>query len=109
MADYDDRVEVPQGAPCQVILPDHPIGSAWPGQAPALLGYNKVEARPEADVVATVGDDVLVASWEVEAGRALVWTSDIGPHWCPDEFLTWDGFSPVVGSMLRWLGAQGRS
>ena len=65
-----------------------------------------VHARPEADVVATVADDVLVASWEIDKGRSLVWTSDIGPHWCPDEFLAWEGFAPVVGAMLRWLGAD---
>ena len=51
--------------------------------------------RPDADVVATVGDDVLIATMEVEQGRSLVWTSDIGPHWCPEEFLAWDGFAPA--------------
>ena len=106
MFDYDDRAEVPQGAACRVTSPEHPVGQAWPGHAPDLLGYNVVRARPEADVVATVGDDdVLVASWEVGEGRSLVWTSDIGPHWCPDEFLAWEGFGPVVAAMLRWLGA----
>ena len=109
MRDCDDRAEVPEGARCRVTAPEHPIGQAWPGDAPDLLGYNVVHARPEAEVVATVGDDVLVAGWEVGEGRALVWTSDIGPHWCPDEFLAWDGFAPVVGAMLRWLGADGNA
>lgn len=105
MLDCDDRVEVPEGGRCRVTAPEHPIAEAWAGDAPDLLGYNVVHARPEADVVATVCDDVLVASWEIDEGRALVWTSDIGPHWCPDEFLAWEGFAPVVGAMLRWLGA----
>jgi uncharacterized membrane protein len=107
MLDCDDRAEVPEGGRCQVVAADHPVGQAWTGQAPDLLGYNVVEARPEADVVAKVNDDVLIASWQVEQGRSLVWTSDIGPHWCPEEFLGWDGFAPVVGAMLRWLGAGG--
>ncbi len=107
MLDCDDRAEVPEGGRCQVTAPEHPVGQAWPGESPHLLGYNVVQARPEADVVATVNDDVLVASWQVGEGRSLVWTSDIGPHWCPDEFLAWEGFAPVVGAMLRWLGADG--
>lgn len=105
MCEGDDRIESPEGAACRVTSPDHPIAQAWPGEAPHLLGYNLVTARPEADVVATVGDDVLIASWQVGQGRALVWTSDIGPHWCPEPFLAWEGFAPVVGAMLRWLGA----
>ncbi len=53
-----------------------------------------------------MGDDVLIATREVGAGRSLVWTSDIGPHWCPEDFLAWDGFAPLVGGMLRWLAAR---
>ncbi|MEP7088940.1 MAG: glutamine amidotransferase [Nocardioidaceae bacterium] len=109
MLDCDDRAEVPQGASCRVTAPEHPIARAWSGESPDLLGYNVVTARPEADVVAVVGDDVLIATWDVEQGRSLVWTSDIGPHWCPEEFLAWDGFASVVGGMLRWLGADADS
>ncbi|WP_127126957.1 glutamine amidotransferase [Georgenia sp. SYP-B2076] len=105
MLDCDDRVEVPQGAGPVVTLPDHDIGRRWPGGAPPLLGYNKVEAKPGADVVATVNGDVLIATAQVGQGRTLVWTSDIGPHWCPEDFLRWPGFDGVVGGMLRWLGA----
>jgi uncharacterized membrane protein len=103
----DDRAEVPQGGRCTVVDADHPIGRAFRGDVPDLLGYNVVTARPEAEVVAKVEDDVLIAGWQVEQGRSLVWTSDIGPHWCPEEFLAWDGFAPLVGAMLRWLGAGG--
>ena len=63
-------------------------------------------AKPDAQVVATVDDDVLIATREVGQGRSLVWTSDIGPHWCPTEFLEWEGFAPLVGAMLSWLGAE---
>lgn len=104
MLEGDDRAETPQGASPEVVLPDHPIARAWTGQAPDLLGYNLVTARPEAEVVATVAGDVLIATMEPGEGRSLVWTTDIGPHWCPTPFLGWDGFAPVVGAMLRWLG-----
>jgi len=104
MLDCDDRAETPQGAPLEVVMAEHPVGRAWPGKSPDLLGYNLVNARPEADVVATVAGDVLIATMEPGEGRSLVWTSDIGPHWCPDPFLKWEGFAPVIGAMLRWLG-----
>lgn len=105
MLDCDDRAEKPQGAACRVVAPDHEIGAAWSGTAPALLGYNVVTAKPDAQVVATVDDDVLIATGEFGAGRSLVWTSDIGPHWCPEDFLSWEGFAPVMAAMVRWLGA----
>ncbi|GAA2502416.1 glutamine amidotransferase [Terrabacter carboxydivorans] len=105
MLTSDDRAETPQGAVCRVVAPEHEIAAAWPGESPQLLGYNVVTPKPDAQVVATVDDDVLIATREFGQGRSLVWTSDIGPHWCPTEFLDWDGFAPVVGSMLRWLGA----
>ena len=105
----DDRVEAPQGAPVVLTEPGHPIADGWgqlAGSAPALLGYNLVTPREDASVVATVDGDVLVATREVGRGRSLVWTSDIGPHWCPEEFLAWEGFAPLVGGMLRWLAGR---
>ena len=109
MLPSDDRVEAPQGAPISVTQPDHPVAAGWAeraGSAPVLLGYNFVTPVDDASVVATVGDDVLIATREVGKGRSLVWTSDIGPHWCPEELLAWDGFAPMVGGMLRWLAAR---
>ncbi|WP_341242775.1 glutamine amidotransferase [uncultured Nocardioides sp.] len=106
MLDADDRVEAPQGVAMTVTDPTHPVAAGWAEQAasaPTLLGYNVVRPREDATVVATVDDDVLVATREVGEGRSLVWTSDIGPHWCPEDFLAWDGFAPLVGGMLRWL------
>ncbi len=109
MLESDDRVEAPQGAPVAVTEPAHPAAAGWGGlvsSAPTLLGYNLVKPLDDATVVATVGDDVLVATREIGEGRSLVWTSDIGPHWCPEDFLAWDGFAPLVGGMLRWLAAR---
>lgn len=109
MLSSDDRVEAPQGAPVAVTEPAHLAAAGWSelvDSAPTLLGYNLVQPREDATVVATVGGDVLVATREVGEGRSLVWTSDIGPHWCPEDFLAWDGFAPLVGGMLRWLAAR---
>lgn len=101
----DDRVEAPQGARVQVADTGHPLAALCAG-APVLLGYNEVTVHDEGTVVATVDDDVLLATREVGEGRSLAWTSDIGPHWCPQEFLDWQGFAPLVGGMIRWLAGE---
>ncbi|MDA8237896.1 MAG: glutamine amidotransferase [Chloroflexi bacterium] len=103
MSDYDDRVEAPQGIHPAIADPDHPIGRAWRPNPPAILGYNRVAVKPGTRVVATVGEDVLIAAAEHGAGRAAVWTSDIGPHWCPVELSRWEGFEPVMAAIVRWL------
>lgn len=71
--------------------------------APALLGYNRVVAKPKAQVVATVNGDVLIATAEYGSGRSLVGTSDIGPHWCPIGFIQWPGFDELMAPIVRWL------
>lgn len=106
MSDHDDRIEVPEGVHPALTERDHPIARSWRAPAPPILGYNRVTAKPEAQVVATVGADVLIATAEYGAGRSLVWTSDIGPHWCPVEFCQWEGFDQLMAAMVRWLQRQ---
>lgn len=103
MFDYDDRVEAPEGAHPSLAAPTHPIATAWRSAPPALLGYNRVTAKPDAQVVATVNGDVLIATAEHGGGRSLAWTSDIGPHWCPQEFSEWESFDVLMAAMVRWL------
>ncbi len=35
-------------------------------------------------------------------GRTLVWTSDVGPHWLPPEFIAWSGYKTLFEQMLAW-------
>ena len=51
----------------------------------------------------TVGGDPLIATAQVGKGRSLVWTSDIGPHWCPEPFVQWNGFAPLMSNMIDWV------
>jgi uncharacterized membrane protein len=102
MLDCDDRVEASQGAQPRAVG-SGAIADVFAAGSPVLLGYNRVFAKPEADVIVKVDDDVLVATQTVGLGRTLVWTSDIGPHWCPVPFLEWDGFAPLVGALLRCI------
>jgi uncharacterized membrane protein len=100
---YDDRVEVPEGATCEVLEPDHPILAGVEGEWPILLGYNRVEADPEAEVLARVEQDPLLLVSEPGSGRALAWTSDIAPHWCPEPFTTWEGYERLWNQAVSWL------
>ncbi|MBL3700473.1 glutamine amidotransferase [Leucobacter luti] len=101
----DDRVESPEGSAVSVVDPEHPLGRLFAG-APDLLGYNEVALGDDAELVANVGAHPLLTTRAFGSGRSLAWTSDIGPHWCPQPFLDWTGFSPLVGGMLRWLAGE---
>ncbi|MDR3517541.1 MAG: glutamine amidotransferase [Azospirillaceae bacterium] len=103
----DDRVEVPEGFKPVVTGPaDHPIlkglGTDWP----LLLGFNEVELKPGAEVLATASSDYgalpLLVTGHYGRGRTLAWTSDIGPHWLPPEFCRWDGFARIWTQAIAW-------
>jgi uncharacterized membrane protein len=100
---FDDRVETPEGAQAEVVLPEHPVVAGMAAPWPLLLGYNEVMLHPEATLVARVGEHPLLAVREVGQGRTLVWTSDIGPHWCPEPFVTWEGYGKLWLQALAWL------
>lgn len=105
MLSGDDRVEVPSGVVPTVLDPSHPAlggaGNAWP----RLLGYNRVIAKPEATVLATVGGaDPLVAVERIGRGRSAVFTSDCAPHWAPPEFSQqWEGYGKLFSGLADWL------
>lgn len=100
---YDDRVEVPEGASAEVTEPEHPILSGISGEWPVLLGYNRVEAGPGTTVLARIGGDPLLAVGEFGSGRTLAWASDIAPHWCPEPFVSWEGYAKLWDQAVSWL------
>lgn len=100
----DDRVEMPEGATPQVRLAQHPIVAGIEGTWPNLLGYNRSVVRPEAELIATVDADPLLAAWSFGAGRAVAFASDCGPHWAPPEFLAWPGYAKLWSQMVAWAG-----
>ena len=99
----DDRVEVPPGVAPVVRMPEHPIVSAMPGDWPVLLGYNRVLSRDDADVVVSVGDDPLIVAGRYGQGRAVAFTSDCGPHWCPPPFVAWEGYALLWQQLVAWV------
>lgn len=104
---YDDRVEVPEGYVPVIKDAKHPIVADFPAEWPMLLGFNEVTAKPGADVIATVpadyGEKPLLVAGTHGKGRAVAWTSDIGPHWLPNEFVAWEGYARLRRQMLNWL------
>jgi uncharacterized membrane protein len=103
---HDDRVEVPEGAQPTVVDAAHPVLAGISGSMPTLLGYNRVVLKPGSTLVASVGNDPLIATAQVGKGRSLVWTSDIGPHWCPEPFVQWAGFAPLMANMVDWVSSK---
>lgn len=106
---FDDRSERPAGITPSVTAKDHPALAEVPSAGwPDLLGYNVVQARPEADVLATVGDDPLIATWAYGEGRGAVFTSDCAPHWAPSAFTEWEGYAPMWQGLVSWTAGQSR-
>jgi uncharacterized membrane protein len=105
LAATDDRQEHPEGVVPETVDPAHPVAAGlrdWP----ALLGWNRAAARPEAKVVARIGGDPLIAVREVGAGRSAVFASDCGPHWGPPPFLAWPGYAPLWCNLVAWLARR---
>jgi uncharacterized membrane protein len=108
MHTFDDRAERPAGVSPVVRMADHPVVAGVPHTWPNLLGYNIVRVRPEADVVVSVDDNPLIATWAFGKGRGVAFTSDCGPHWAPPAFVDWDGYAPLWQGLVSWAAGLDR-
>lgn len=102
----DDRVEVPQGVAPEVVDGTHPIVVGLPASWPVLLGYNRLEPREQATVVAMVDQDPLLVAWEYGKGRAVAFASDCGPHWAPPGFVEWEGYAKLWQQLVSWTARK---
>jgi|694.fasta_scaffold18048_10 uncharacterized membrane protein len=108
----DDRVESPQGYQMEFCA-EHEITKSLresletkKNAIPLLLGYNRTKLAADSQVLLSINSDPLVAIREVGLGRSAVWTSDIGPHWCPQPFIKWNGYELLMGNLLKWLSKE---
>ena len=108
---YDDRREMPEGispVPADGAI-DHPVLKGVPGDLPHILGLNEVVVRPDATTLLSLpadeGAHPLLVVGEYGKGRAAAWTTDIGPHWLPLEFLRWQSFPLLLRNLLAWTNA----
>lgn len=101
---FDDRVEAPEGVSVVIRDAQHPILAGVEGEWPALLGYQETMLKPGASLIAeTENGDPLIAAWDYEKGRAMVWTTDVGPHWCPTAFAQWEGYGRLWRNAIHYL------
>jgi uncharacterized membrane protein len=98
----DDRIERPAGVVPELHLPDHPTVAGLSGPWPRLLGYNRLTARAPGQVVASCGDDPLLAVGSYGRGRSVAFASDLGPHWAPAEFTGWAGYAGLWDGIASW-------
>ncbi len=110
---YDDRLELPEGIHPVVAqgATDHDVLAGLPAELPYLLGVNETVLKPGAKALLTLppeeGGHPLLAIGEAGRGRTAAWTTDIGPHWLPNEFLAWQGFRPLWMQLLDWVVRKG--
>jgi uncharacterized membrane protein len=102
MLAMDDRIERPEGVNPNVVKQDHPITKGLDGAWPYLLGFNEVKPKESADVLALVGEYPLLVAGAFGKGRAVAWTSDVGPHWCPKDFVDWPGYGQLWQRIVAW-------
>ncbi|MEQ3644686.1 MAG: glutamine amidotransferase [Paracoccus sp. (in: a-proteobacteria)] len=107
---WDDRVEIPEGAQADILLPDHPVMAGMPAAWPPILGVNEVMVRDGATVVARLPEDQgghpLLVLGQHGQGRTAAWTSDVGPHWLSPEFCDWPGYGTLWKNLFGWLVAR---
>jgi uncharacterized membrane protein len=110
---YDDRIEVPEGFIPEIAEEHkgHPIFAGLELPMPLLLGANEVVVKPGAEVLARLpaseGGHPLLVTGRHGEGRTLAWTSDIGPHWLPQPFVDWAGYTTLWRNALGWLAGRG--
>jgi uncharacterized membrane protein len=100
---YDDREETPEGISGVMTDVEHPVTAGLDAEWPILLGYQKLTAKADATVLATIEGRPLVAVRTEGEGRTLAFASDISPHWAPREFMEWSGYGKLFGQAITWL------
>jgi uncharacterized membrane protein len=101
----DDRNEQPQGVTPQIVDGSHPTVAGLTGW-PHFLGYNKSTLRPDAHLVARLGEHPFIAVREVGNGRTAVFSSDCAPHWGPPAFVGWEGYAKLWLNLATWLAGR---
>ena len=100
---WDDRIETPQGVQGRVVDHEHPITTGLDATWPILLGYQDLELKDDAQLLATIEGNPLLAVRSYGKGRTLAFASDISPHWAPTEFMEWDGYAKLFSQSIAWL------
>ena len=98
----DDRVEKPQGIYPTIVNKDHPIFNGLPDEWPMFLGYNRVIAKQNSELLATFDNDPFISVGEYGKGKTMAFTSDLSKHWGTD-FISWKGYADFWHNAVLWL------
>ncbi len=98
----DDREETPEGA-VPSVAGSHAITAGLETDWPHILGFQRFQAKADAEALVTVDGHPLLVVGTAGAGRVAAFASDMGPHWLPAEFLAWSGFAPMWQQLIEWL------
>ena len=82
MLPYDDRVELPEGADL-IYEGGDDILCGLPREWPYVLGYNRVSAKKDTQVLLSYQGDPIITVGTFGEGRTLAYATDCTPHWAP--------------------------
>ena len=100
---YDDRKEVPEGFNLELKDVKHPVIKDIPKKWPYFLGYNKLELKEDAQLLAEYNGDPIISVREAGRGRTMAFASDCAPHWGSPEFCEWEYYSVFWQQAVSWL------
>jgi uncharacterized membrane protein len=74
--------------------------------APPLLGYTRMRAKDDAEILLTAeGDDPLLVRGRYGLGRSAVFTSDVKNRWAAD-WVRWNGYGKFWSQVVRELSRR---
>lgn len=103
---YDDRVELPQGVNVEVDSKCHVILNGQDATLPTIFGYNRAEAKADADVILSHNGDPIISLMEYGDGRSVACAMDCAPHWSSPEFCESEAYKKLWTSMVRWMARK---
>jgi uncharacterized membrane protein len=105
IAQRDDRVEAPEGVNPAVVS-EHPILVGVPVDWPYFLGYNRLKAKSDGQVILSVGDDPFLTVGQHGSGRVAAFASDCSPHWGSPQFVAWPHYATFWSQLTAWLAGR---
>lgn len=103
---YDDRVEIPEGADLCADPSAHVILEGIPEKWPFILGYNRLIAKDDAEVIVEFEGDPIITLGNYGEGRTLAYATDCAPHWAPPEMYQWVYYEKLWDRLVRWLAKK---
>ena len=77
-----------------------------PEKLPFLLGYNRLTAKEDAEVLLSYEGDPILAIGTYGKGRTFAWASDCAPHWMPAGFCESEANHTMWKNLLTWAAAK---